>query len=266
MINNLKNRSSNTSSEIDNSVKEIIENVKQNGDKALYEYSKKFDNVELKSLKIDKNELKNAYDNADDNFKSALEKAAVNIRKFHEKQKQQGFISPENNGVVLGQRIRGLHKVGIYVPGGTAAYPSSVLMNAIPAKIAQVGEIIMVTPPSKNGKVNPDILTAAYIAGVDSVYCVGGAQAVAALAFSTESIPKVDKIVGPGNIYVATAKKQLFGVVGIDMIAGPSEILIIADEKANPEYVAADLMGQAEHDVLASAILVTTSKKLADKV
>ncbi|MEG0664155.1 MAG: histidinol dehydrogenase [Clostridia bacterium] len=266
IINNLKNRSSNTSSEIDNSVKEIIENVKQNGDKALYEYSKKFDNVELKSLKIDKNELKNAYDNADDNFKSALEKAAVNIRKFHEKQKQQGFISPENNGVVLGQRIRGLHKVGIYVPGGTAAYPSSVLMNAIPAKIAQVGEIIMVTPPSKNGKVNPDILTAAYIAGVDSVYCVGGAQAVAALAFSTESIPKVDKIVGPGNIYVATAKKQLFGVVDIDMIAGPSEILIIADEKSNPAYIAADLMGQAEHDVLASAILVTTSKKLADKV
>ena len=201
--------------------------------------------------------------NGDPQFLSALEKAAANIRDFHQRQKQQSWLTTKENGVMMGQRVRGLHRVGIYVPGGTAAYPSSVLMNAIPAKIAEVGEIIMVTPPAKNGKPNPDIMAAALVAGVDRVFLMGGAQAVAALAFGTETVPKVDKIVGPGNIFVATAKKQLYGTVDIDMIAGPSEILIVADETAKPAYLAADLMSQAEHDRMASSILITTSEKLA---
>jgi len=193
----------------------------------------------------------------------SLRRAAANIREFHARQKQQSRIDPMGNGVITGQRVRGLHRVGVYVPGGTAGYPSSVLMNVIPAQVAEVGEIIMVTPPGRTGKPDPNILAAALVAGVDRVFLMGGAQAVAALAYGTESVPKVDKIVGPGNIFVATAKKQLYGVVDIDMIAGPSEILIVADDSANPEYLAADLMSQAEHDRLASAILITNSEQLA---
>ncbi|MBQ7756117.1 MAG: histidinol dehydrogenase, partial [Oscillospiraceae bacterium] len=209
--------------------------------------------------------INDALTEADQKFVDALLNAMENITAFHQRQKSQSFIDPQENGVILGQRVRGLDKVGLYVPGGTAAYPSSVLMNAIPAKIAGVKEIIMVTPPLKNGQPNKDILVAAAVCGVDRVFLAGGAQAVAALAYGTEQIPKVDKIVGPGNIFVATAKKLLYGVVDIDMIAGPSEILVLADHKANPKYIAADLMSQAEHDVLASAILVTTSERIAEE-
>ena len=247
-------------------VSKIIDDVKINGDKAVNEYTEKFDGKVPVNIEILSEDIDELIKDCDKDFISAMQNSAKNIKDFHKRQLQQSYLVTEENGVIMGQRIRGLEKVGIYVPGGTAAYPSSVLMNAIPAKIAGVKEIIMVTPPQKDGKPNPDILAAAKIAGVDRIFMMGGAQAVAALAYGTESVPKVDKIVGPGNIYVATAKKLLYGVVDIDMIAGPSEILIIADEYANPKYVAADLMSQAEHDVLASAILLTNSEKIASEV
>ena len=261
----IRSRSGEVDKAVTVSVSEIIEKVRAEKDEALKFYSQKFDKVVPQSLEVDREEINDALTNADQAFVEALLNAQQNIADFHRRQLQQSYLNTRSNGVILGQRIRGLHRVGIYVPGGTAAYPSSVLMNAIPAKIAGVKEIIMVTPPGKDGRANPDILTAAAIAGVDRVFLTGGAQAVAALAYGTESIPKVDKIVGPGNIYVATAKKLLFGVVDIDMVAGPSEILVLADETANPKYLAADLMSQAEHDILASSILLTTSQKVADE-
>lgn len=258
-------RNGETDKKVTQIVSEIIENVKQNGDKAVNEYTLKFDGKLPEFYEVPLDEIHAAVEEADEDFIDALLNAMENIADFHHRQKEQGFIKAKENGVILGQKVRGLDKVGLYVPGGTAAYPSSVLMNAIPAKIAGVKEIIMITPPQKDGKPNKDILVAASICGVDRVFLAGGAQAIAALAFGTESIPKVDKIVGPGNIFVATAKKLLFGQVDIDMIAGPSEILVIADETANPKYLAADLMSQAEHDVLASSILITTSEKTADE-
>ena len=224
----------------------------------------RFDGKAPECLEVSREELKASLEQCDPDFVETLRKAANNISDFHTRQKQQSWLTTKENGVILGQRIRGLARVGLYVPGGTAAYPSSVLMNAIPAKIAGVKELIMTTPPQKDGKPNPAIMAAAYIAGVDRVFLMGGAQAVAALAYGTESVPRVDKIVGPGNIFVATAKKLLYGVVDIDMIAGPSEILVLADESADPKFLAADLMSQAEHDRLASAILVTTSETLAN--
>ena len=250
---------------VDAIVADILENVRVNGDQAVKEYTEKFDGKAPEKLEITRKEIKEMLDQCEPAFLDALERAAENIRDFHKRQVQQSWLDTKENGVILGQRVRGLARAGIYVPGGTAAYPSSVLMNAIPAKIAGVKEIIMVTPPAKNGMPNPDIMAAAYVAGVDRVFLVGGAQAVAALAYGTETIPKVDKIVGPDNIFVATAKKHLYGTVDIDMIAGPSEILIVADETANPKFLAADLMSQAEHDVLASAILLTTSEKVANE-
>lgn len=246
-------------------VSEIIDNVKNGGDKAVKDYTVKFDGKLPQYYEVPLDVIHDALDSADEDFVNALLDAQENIADFHNRQKEQGFINPKANGVILGQRVRGLERVGLYVPGGTAAYPSSVLMNAIPAKIAGVKEIIMVTPPLKNGTPNKDILVAASICGVDRVFLAGGAQAIAALAYGTEEIPKVDKIVGPGNIFVATAKKLLYGKVDIDMIAGPSEILVIADETADPKFLAADLMSQAEHDVIASAILITTSEEIADK-
>jgi len=246
-------------------VSAIIKDVQLRGDEALREYTQKFDGVLLQSFEIEKSAIENAYNTVSPKIISSLKRASENIRIFHERQKRESFIVTKQDGSVMGQRIRGLKRAGLYVPGGTAAYPSSVLMNAIPAKVAGVEELIMVTPPSRDGTVNPFILAAAKIAGVDRVFAVGGAQAVAALAYGTETIPKVDKIVGPGNIYVATAKRLVFGLVDIDMIAGPSEILIIADETASPKYLAADLMSQAEHDVMASAVLITTSSKLAEE-
>ncbi len=245
-------------------VSEIIENVKTNGDKAVLTYTEKFDGKLPEYYEVPREVINDAMTEADESFVNALLNAMENISDFHNRQKEQGFVNPLPDGSILGQKVRGLSKVGLYVPGGTAAYPSSVLMNAIPAKIAGVKEIIMVTPPLKDGTPNKDILVAAAICGVDRIFLSGGAQAVAALAFGTETIPKVDKIVGPGNIFVATAKKLLYGIVDIDMIAGPSEILILADHKANPKYIAADLMSQAEHDKLASSILVTTSETVAD--
>lgn len=247
-------------------VSEIIENVRKNGDEAVKNYTLKFDGNLPKYYEMPRDVINDALSEADEELVSALLNAIENISDFHNRQKTESFIAPKNNGVILGQRVRGLAKVGLYVPGGTAAYPSSVLMNAIPAKIAGVEEIIMVTPPLKDGTPNKDILVAAALCGVDRVFMSGGAQAIAALAYGTEEIPKVDKIVGPGNIFVATAKKLLYGTVDIDMIAGPSEILVLADETADPKYVAADLMSQAEHDKLASAILVTTSEEIADRV
>ncbi|MBQ9461353.1 MAG: histidinol dehydrogenase [Clostridia bacterium] len=258
-----RNRSSNDN--VSAIVKDIIENVRQNGDKAVREYTIKFDGKAPESVEVPRAEIESAAAKCDPAFIETLEKAAANIRDFHQRQKQQSWLTTKENGVIMGQRIRGLARVGLYVPGGTAAYPSSVLMNAIPAKIAGVKELIMVTPPLKDGRPNPDIMAAAAIAGVDRVFLMGGAQAVAALAYGTEIVPKVDKIVGPGNIFVATAKKLLYGVVDIDMIAGPSEILVLADESADPKFLAADLMSQAEHDRLASAILVTTSQDIADR-
>ena len=260
----LGERSRNTNKDVTETVSEIINNVMMNGDKAVREYTIKFDGKAPDAFEVPKEELTALTADCDPEFIATLKKAADNIRNFHERQKQQSWLTTKDNGVIMGQRIRGLKRVGLYVPGGTAAYPSSVLMNAIPAKIAGVSELIMVTPPGKDGKPNPDIRAAAAIAGVDRVFLMGGAQAVAALAYGTESVPKVDKIVGPGNIFVATAKKLLYGTVDIDMIAGPSEILVLADESANPKFLAADLMSQAEHDKLASAILITTSDKLAE--
>ena len=264
-IRQLKQRSGEKDKRVDAAVAEILENVRVNGDKAVHDYTLKFDGHVPEKLEINQDEMKVLSAQCDPDFIKALQRAAKNIEDFHRRQKQQSWFETKSNGVMMGQRVRGLTKVGIYVPGGTAAYPSSVLMNAIPAKIAGVGEIIMTTPPGKDGKPNPDIMAAALIAGVDRVFLVGGAQAVAALAYGTQTIPKVDKIVGPGNIYVATAKKHLYGTVDIDMIAGPSEILIIADQTANPKFLAADLMSQAEHDVLASAILLTTSEEIAEQ-
>lgn len=258
-------RQGETDKKITEAVSAIIENVKENGDKAVKDYTMKFDGRLPEYYEVPREVINDALSEADSDFTDALLNAMENISDFHNRQKEQGFITPKDNGVILGQRVRGLERVGLYVPGGTAAYPSSVLMNAVPAKIAGVKEIIMVTPPLKDGTPNKDILAAAAICGVDRVFLAGGAQAVAALAYGTETISKVDKIVGPGNIYVATAKKLLYGQVDIDMIAGPSEILVLADETANPKYLAADLMSQAEHDMMASAILVTTSEQVADE-
>lgn len=263
LIENLKKRSGETDAKIVEIVTNIINSVKEQGDDAVREFTVRFDGSVPKKTVIEKNELQEYLEIVDEDFKNAVIKAKENIYDFHLRQAQQSWMTTKSNGVIMGQRVRGLKRVGIYVPGGTAAYPSSVLMNAIPAKIAGVEEIIMVTPPAKDGSPNPDIMAAAAIAGVDKVFLVGGAQAVAALAYGTEKIPKVDKIVGPGNIFVATAKKLLYGVVDIDMVAGPSEILIVADKTAKPAFLAADLMSQAEHDKLASAILLTTSADIA---
>ena len=247
-------------------VSEIIADVEQKGDKALFCYAEKFDGVKLGSLEVTKEEIDSAFAKADKKFVSVLKEAAENIRLFHEKQKREGFRIEKENGVIIGQKITPIEKVGLYVPGGTAAYPSTVLMDAIPAKIAGCKELVMATPPSKTGGVNENILIAAKIAGVDRIFKMGGAQAVAALAYGTESVPKVDKIVGPGNAFVAEAKKQVFGRVSIDMIAGPSEILIVADNKNNPAYIATDLLSQAEHDKMASAVLVTDDLAFANEV
>ena len=244
----------------------IIADVKANGDAAVLQYNEKFDGAKLTSLAVTREEIAAARAAVSAEFLTVLEQAAANIRKFHEKQKRNGFIINDERGIVTGQKVIPLDKVGLYVPGGTAAYPSTVLMDAIPAKIAGCGEVVMVTPPGKDGAVNPAILAAASVAGVDRIFKVGGAQAVAALAYGTESIPQVDKIVGPGNAYVAEAKKQVFGQVSIDMIAGPSEMLIVADGNTNPVYAAADLLSQAEHDKMASAVLVTDSMALAQQV
>ena len=263
LIENLKKRAGETDEKIVEIVTTILNEVKKNGDDAVREYTVRFDGGLPKKSVIEKDELQSYLDKVDDDFKNAIVNAKNNIYDFHLRQAQQSWMTTKDSGVIMGQRIRGLHRVGIYVPGGTAAYPSSVLMNAIPAKIAGVKEIIMVTPPGKDGNPNPNIMAAAAVAGVDKVFLVGGAQAVAALAYGTEKIPKVDKIVGPGNIFVATAKKLLYGIVDIDMVAGPSEILIVADKTADPAFLAADLMSQAEHDKMASAILLTTSLELA---
>jgi len=252
-------------SSIENTVAEIIDNVKRNGDKALFEYAEKFDGGAPENLLVSEEEYEEAMKVVSPELIEILKKAAVNIENFHRRQVRQSFIISENEGVVVGQKIIPIEKAGLYVPGGTAAYPSSVLMNCIPAKIAGCSEIV-ITTPAKGGKVNPVILAAAKIGGVTKVFKTGGAQAIAALAYGTETIPKVDKIVGPGNAFVAEAKKQVFGKVSIDMIAGPSEILVVADGKSNPRYVAADLLSQAEHDVLASAVLVTDSMELAEAV
>ncbi|MCM1226647.1 MAG: histidinol dehydrogenase [Clostridium sp.] len=261
----LKKRSGETDKEVTSIVSDIIDNVKEKGDKAVNDYTLKFDGSLPKYFEVPQDVINDALEEAEQDFVDALLNAMENIAEFHNRQRQQGFVDTKDNGVMLGQRVRGLERVGLYVPGGTAAYPSSVLMNAIPAKIAGVKEIIMVTPPLKDGTPNKDILVAAAICGVDRVFLMGGAQAVAALAYGTETVPRVDKIVGPGNIFVATAKKLLYGQVDIDMIAGPSEILVMADETADPKFVAADLMSQAEHDKLASSILLTTSEEIADK-
>ncbi|MBE6582680.1 MAG: histidinol dehydrogenase [Ruminococcaceae bacterium] len=244
----------------------IINDVATRGDEALFEYCEKFDKCKLTSLAVTKEEIENAFEQVEPEFLEILKEAAENIRVFHKRQVKEGFIQTNENGSVVGQRVIPLEKVGLYVPGGTAAYPSTVLMDAIPAKVAGCKEIVIVTPPDKEGKVNPAILAAAYIAGVDKIFKVGGAQAVAALAYGTESVPRVDKIAGPGNMYVAEAKRQVYGRVDIDMIAGPSEILIVADGKSDARIIAADLLSQAEHDKNASAVLVTDSEELANNV
>ncbi|MFZ5989877.1 MAG: histidinol dehydrogenase [Bacillota bacterium] len=249
-------------------VEDIVNNVRQKGDKAVIEYTSMFDKVELTSdkLKVSVDEIEEAYKKVDSKLVEVIRKARENIEKFHSKQKEKSWFSTEEDGVILGQLYNPLEIVGVYVPGGTASYPSSVLMNVIPARVAGVSRVIMATPPGRDGKVNPSILVAAKEAGVDEIYKMGGAQAIAALAFGTGTVPKVDKIVGPGNIYVAMAKRTVYGYCDIDMIAGPSEIMVVADDSANPRFVAADLLSQAEHDVLASSILVTTSEKIAKDV
>ncbi len=247
-------------------VKDIIDDVKVNKDKALYSYCEKFDKVKLTSLEVTKEEIEEGYNSVSAEFIRILETAAENIRNFHKRQVRNSFIINENEGIVTGQKIIPVDSAGLYVPGGTAAYPSTVLMDSIPAKIAGVKNVYIVTPPGKDGKVNPVILAAAKIAGIDRIFKVGGAQAIAALAYGTETIPKVDKIVGPGNAFVAEAKKQVFGMVSIDMIAGPSEILVIADKNSNPDFVAADLLSQAEHDKLANSVLITDCEVFAKKV
>ena len=266
LLKELKDREEEVKEEVLGSVSNIIEDVRKNGDKALKAYTEKFDRVVLDDFEVSIEELDECFIKIEKNFIENLEEAKENIEYYHNAQKSRGFILNKDNGIFLGQRVIPLDSVGVYVPGGTAAYPSSVLMNVIPAKVAGVKEIIMITPPNKEGKLNPYIGVAAKIAGVSKIYKLGGAQGIAALANGTESIPKVDKIVGPGNIFVATAKRLVFGKVDIDMIAGPSEILVIADKNANAKYIAADLMSQAEHDRLASSILVTTSKKLYEEV
>lgn len=252
--------------DVEDIVADIIYNVRKNGDKAVFKYTEKFDKAKLDELAVKKEEIEEAINIIEPEFIEILKKAAANITNFHSKQLRNSFIINDENGIVIGQKIIPVDRAGLYVPGGTAAYPSTVLMDAIPAKIAGCKEVVMVTPPDKDGKINPAILAAAYVAGVDRIFKVGGAQAIAALAYGTQSIPKVDKIVGPGNAFVAEAKKQVFGKVSIDMIAGPSEILVVADGKSNPRYVAADLLSQAEHDKLASAVLVTDSMELALEV
>ncbi len=261
----LSGRSS-TDEGIIGTVRSIVDDVKFSGDEAVRKYTEKFDARFPEKLIWDRNDMKAAYDKADKGLKTALERAKENIWQYHIKQKTEGYEIRKDSGVVLGQAIRGLSRVAVYVPGGKAAYPSTVLMNTIPAKIAEVEEIIMITPATSEGKANEDILTAGYIAGVDKVYLIGGAQAVAAVAFGTESVPKVDKVVGPGNAFVAEAKRMLYGVIDIDMIAGPSEILVLADDNANPDYIAADLLSQAEHDANAAAILLTDSIEQANNV
>lgn len=268
LLEDLLKRSPNQYREYEGKVEEILERVRIEKDKALFAYTEQFDHAHLtaKTVKVTDEEIEEAYEKVDPNLVDVIRKAIANIRSYHEKQKRNSWFDSNPDGTILGQKITPLHRVGVYVPGGKAVYPSSVLMNVIPASIAGVDEIVMVTPPDREGKVNPNTLVAAREAGVDVSYKVGGAQAIAALAYGTESIPKTDKIVGPGNIYVALAKKAVYGHVSIDSVAGPSEILVIADESANPRYVAADLLSQAEHDELASAILVTTSMELAEKV
>lgn len=264
-LDSIKDRSDDITFDVNKIVNDIITDIKNRKDTALKEYTEKFDKVKIDNFEVSEKETEEAFKSVSEEYINILKEAAENIEDFHKRQKTQSFINTKDDNVILGQKVRGLEKVGIYVPGGTAAYPSSVLMNAIPAKVAGVKEIIMVTPPLKDGSINKNILAAAKIAGVTKIYKAGGAQAIAALAFGTESIEKVDKIVGPGNIFVATAKKNLFGIVDIDMVAGPSEILIIADKTANPKFLAADMMSQAEHDVLASSILVVTDEKIADE-
>lgn len=268
LLEDLLKRSPNNYGQYEQGVAEILERVKTEKDQALFDYTKKFDQADISAdnIRVTEEEIQEAYDLADPTLVEIIRKALHNIKTYHEKQRQYSWFDSKPDGTMLGQKVTPLHRVGVYVPGGKAVYPSSVLMNIVPAKVAGVDEIVMVTPPGRNGKVTPNTLIAACEAGADAIYKVGGAQAIGALAYGTESIPKVDKIVGPGNIYVALAKKAVYGHVSIDAIAGPSEILVIADDTANPRYVAADLLSQAEHDELASAILVTTSEELAQKV
>ncbi len=261
----LKKRAQSSDKNVIPTVSEILENVRDNGDKAVRDYTIKFDGKAPERAEITPGEIDGIISKCDSDYLETINRAAANIADFHHRQVQQSWLTKKENSEIMGQRVRGLKRVGIYVPGGTAAYPSSVLMNAVPAKIAGVKEIIMCTPPQKDGTPNPNIIAAAKLAGVDRIFLMGGAQAVAAMAYGTETVPKVDKIVGPGNIFVATAKKLLFGTVDIDMIAGPSEILIVADKTANPKFLAADLMSQAEHDKLASSILLTDSAELAEQ-
>lgn len=268
ILENLLKRSPNSYGEFEGRVNDIIADVRERKDDAIFDYTKRFDGADIDAgnILVTEEEIAEAYEQVDPKLLEVIRKALVNIRDYHAKQRQFSWFDSEENGIILGQKVTALEKVGVYVPGGKAVYPSSVLMNVIPAKVAGVKKIVMTTPPGADGKVYPSTLVAAKEAGVDAIYKVGGAQAIAALAFGTESIPKVDKIVGPGNIYVALAKKAVFGYVSIDSIAGPSEILVLADETANPKYVAADLLSQAEHDEMASAILITTSQKLAEQV
>lgn len=268
LLEDLLKRSPNSYGKYEASVKEILDNVQNRRDEAVFAYTKQFDGADINAsnIQVTEEEIKEAYSLVDDSLLAVIRKAKKNIEVYHEKQRQYSWFDSRPDGTILGQKVTALARVGVYVPGGKAAYPSSVLMNIMPAKVAGVEEIIMVTPPGKDGKVTPTTLVAANEAGADKIYKVGGAQAIAALAFGTESIPKVDKIVGPGNIYVALAKKSVYGYVSIDSVAGPSEILVLADDTANPRYVAADLLSQAEHDEMASAILVTTSMELAEKV
>ena len=268
ILENLLKRSPNSYGEFESRVNDIIQNVREKRDEAIFEYTLKFDGatIDQDNIRVTEEEIKEAYEQVDPKLLDVIRKALVNIRDYHAKQKQYSWFDSDESGIILGQKVTPLKTVGVYVPGGKAVYPSSVLMNVIPAKVAGVSNIIMTTPCGKDGKVYPSTLVAAKEAGVDAIYKVGGAQSIAALAFGTESIPKVDKIVGPGNIYVALAKKAVFGYVSIDSIAGPSEIMVLADETANPRFVAADLLSQAEHDEMASAILVTTSETLAEQV
>ena len=268
ILENLLKRSPNSYGEFEARVNDIITNVRERKDAAIFDYTKRFDgaDIDTSNVLVTEDEIKEAYEQVDEKLLDVIRKALVNIKTYHEKQRQNSWFDSQDNGIILGQKVTPLQRVGVYVPGGKAVYPSSVLMNVMPAKVAGVDEIIMTTPPGADGKVYPSTLVAAKEAGVDKIYKVGGAQAVAAMAFGTESIPKVDKIVGPGNIYVALAKKAVFGYVSIDSIAGPSEILVLADETANPRFVAADLLSQAEHDEMASAILITTSRELAEQV
>ena len=268
ILENLLKRSPNNYGKFESTVADILEKVKKEGDAALFAYTKEFDKADIskENIRVTEEEIREAYEQVDPALLEVIRKALVNIRTYHEKQRQNSWFTSETNGTMLGQKVTPLNRVGVYVPGGKAVYPSSVLMNIVPAKVAGVSQIVMTTPPGKDGKICPSTLVAAKEAGADEIYKVGGAQAIGALAYGTESIPKVDKIVGPGNIFVALAKKAVYGYVSIDSIAGPSEILVLADETANPHYVAADLLSQAEHDELACAILITTSQEFAEKV